>query len=78
MRANLAIIAVALFGAAAFAQQSGAPADGSYKIRFGGCDGKIPNCFSIVAGWNYSARLYRPRPEILNGSWKVPKAQPVT
>ena len=50
--------------------------DGLVTIQFGGCDGKIPNCLPIVAGWNYMVRLYRPRPEILNGTWKFPQAQP--
>jgi hypothetical protein len=52
--------------------------DGSVAVQFGGCDGKIPNCLPIVAGWNYMVRLYRPRPEILDGTWKFPQAQPVT
>jgi hypothetical protein len=29
-----------------------------------------------MPGWNYTVRLYRPRPAILNGSWKFPQAQP--
>ena len=33
---------------------------------------------SVPAGWNYTVRLYRPRPEILNGSWKFPEAEPVS
>lgn len=52
--------------------------DGSYTIQFGGCDGKVPNCLPIVAGWNYTVRLYRPRSEILDGSWQFPKAEPVS
>jgi hypothetical protein len=52
-------------------------ADGSVNIQFGGCDGKIPNCLPITPGWNYLVRLYRPRPEIVNGTWKFPEAQPV-
>jgi hypothetical protein len=51
-------------------------ADGSVTIQFGGCDGKIPNCLPTTAGWNYWVRLYRPRAEILNGSWTFPNAQP--
>ena len=51
-------------------------ADGSTTIQFGGCDGKIANCIPIMKGWNYTVRLYRPRPEILNGKWKFPEAQP--
>jgi hypothetical protein len=52
-------------------------ADGSVSIQFGGCDGKIDNCLPIMKGWNYMVRLYRPRDEILNGTWKFPEAQPV-
>ena len=51
--------------------------DASVAIQFGGCDGKIPNCLPIMAGWNYTVRLYRPRAEILNGTWKFPEPQPV-
>jgi hypothetical protein len=53
-------------------------ADGSTTIRFGGCDGKIPNCIPIVKGWNYTVRLYRPRAEILDGTWKFPEAKPAS
>jgi hypothetical protein len=52
-------------------------ADGSVAIQFGGCDGKIPNCLPIMAGWNYTVRLYRPRKEILDGTWTFPQAQPI-
>ena len=52
-------------------------ADGSTTVQFGGCDGKIPNCLPIMKGWNYTVRLYRPRPEILNGKWKFPEPKPV-
>jgi len=51
--------------------------DGSVAIQFGGCDGKIPNCLPVVDGWNYTVRLYRPRKEILDGSWRFPEPQPV-
>lgn len=51
--------------------------DGSVTVQFGGCDGKIPNCLPITNGWNYTVRLYRPKPEILNGKWKFPEAQAV-
>lgn len=52
-------------------------ADGSITVQFGACDGKVPNCLPITSGWNYMVRLYRPRAEILNGSWRFPEAQPV-
>jgi len=52
-------------------------ADGSITVQFGGCDGKALNCLPIMQGWNYIVRLYRPRPAIVNGSWRFPGAQPV-
>lgn len=48
--------------------------DGSILIQFGGCDGSVANCLPVVPGWNYMVRLYRPRPEVLDGSWKFPAA----
>jgi hypothetical protein len=57
-----------------------AKADGSggVAVQFGGCDGKVVNCLPITPGWNYMVRLYRPRPEILNGSWKFPEPRPAS
>jgi hypothetical protein len=52
-------------------------ADGSVAIQFGGCDGTFPNCLPTMPGWNYMVRLYRPRPEVLNGQWTFAPAQPV-
>ncbi len=52
-------------------------ADGSVTVQFGGCDGKVPNCLPIMPGWNYLARMYRPRAEILDGKWKFPEPQAV-
>jgi hypothetical protein len=49
--------------------------DGSFAIQFGGCDGAIPNCLPTPPGWNYLVRLYRPKPEILNGAWTFPEPQ---
>src|SRR5262249_27631515 len=51
-------------------------ADGSVTIKFGG-DDLSGNCIPIVPGWNYTVRLYRPRKEILDGTWKFPEAKPV-
>jgi hypothetical protein len=31
----------------------------------------------VMEGWNYAIRLYRPRPEVLDGSWVPPVPQPV-
>jgi para-nitrobenzyl esterase len=54
-----------------------ADADGAYTIQFGGCGKDTMNCLPTMAGWNYTVRLYRPRREIIDGSWKLPEAQPV-
>ncbi|MFK4874588.1 DUF1214 domain-containing protein [Novosphingobium sp. ZW T3_23] len=51
--------------------------DGGFTIQFGGCDGQVTNCLPIMPGWNYAVRMYRPRSEILDGSWTFPKAQPI-
>ena len=49
--------------------------DGSVTVRFGGLHDR-PNCLPIMEGWNYTVRLYRPRPEVLDGSWKFPTIAP--
>ena len=46
--------------------------DGSVTVHFGGCNANRTNCLPIMEGWNYTVRLYRPRPEILDGSWSFP------
>jgi len=50
--------------------------DGSVTVHFGGDDDR-PNLIPIMEGWNYTVRLYRPRPEVLDGTWVFPAAEPV-
>ncbi|GAA0634347.1 DUF1254 domain-containing protein [Brevundimonas lenta] len=50
--------------------------DGAVTIQFGGA-GDAPNLLPITPGWNYMVRLYRPRPEVLDGSWTFPEATEV-
>ena len=50
--------------------------DGSMTIHFGG-DPKQDNFLPIMDGWNYLVRLYQPRKEIIDGSWKFPAPKPV-
>src|SRR5215831_2066340 len=52
-------------------------ANGSATIQFGDCNRGIANCLPIMPGWNYTVRLYRPRTEVLSGTWSFPKLQPV-
>ena len=49
-------------------------ADGSVTIHFGGPDDAV-NQLPIMPGWNYIVRLYRPRQELLDGSWTFPQHQ---
>ena len=51
--------------------------DGTTTIHFGG-DPEARNYLRIMPGWNYMVRLYRPRKEILDGSWKLPEPVPAS
>ncbi len=46
-------------------------ADGSITVRFGG-NPSAANHLPLTQGWNYLVRVYRPRQEILDGSWTFP------
>jgi hypothetical protein len=50
--------------------------DGTVTVRLGGCGDGTPNCIPLPEGWNYLVRLYRPRPEVLDGSWQFPSITP--
>jgi hypothetical protein len=49
--------------------------DGAVTLNFGGDPG-APNHLNIMPGWNYTVRLYRPRADILDGTWKLPEPVP--
>ena len=49
--------------------------DGSFTIQFGGDPKAAPNFLPVTPGWNYTVRLYRPRKEILDSTWKFPDAE---
>ena len=49
--------------------------DASFTIHFGG-DPKSVNYLPITKGWNYAVRMYKPRQEILDGTWTFPKIKP--
>lgn len=51
-------------------------ADGSVTIHFGGPEDSV-NQIPIMTGWNSIVRLYRPRKELLDGSWKFPQFEEV-
>ena len=50
--------------------------DGTITVRFGDYPEDVPNALPITEGWNYLVRLYRPRPEILDGRWAFPRLNP--
>ncbi|MCL5778346.1 DUF1214 domain-containing protein [Limibaculum sp. FT325] len=50
--------------------------DGSMTVHLGGCDDGRVNCLPIMDGWNYTVRLYQPGPEVLDGGWTFPAAEP--
>jgi hypothetical protein len=52
--------------------------DGGVTVRFGTDPGRGANFLPIVDGWNYLVRLYRPHPEVLDGSWTFPSAVPAS
>lgn len=45
--------------------------DGTVTVHFGGEENR-PNRLPTVDGWNYTVRLYRPRQQVLDGSWRFP------
>ena len=51
--------------------------DGSMTVHLGDCQDDRANCLPIMEGWNYTVRLYQPAPEILEGKWTFPAAQPL-
>jgi hypothetical protein len=46
--------------------------DGSVVVHLGDWDEGTPNCIPLPEGWNYVVRLYRPRPELVDGTWTFP------
>jgi hypothetical protein len=50
--------------------------DGTVTIDFGPEPDGSPNFLFVKDGWNYVARMYRPHPSILDGSWTFPEPVP--
>jgi hypothetical protein len=53
--------------------------DGTFTAYFGsmGACGAVPNRLDVSEGWNFLMRIYRPGPSVLDGSYTLPKAQPI-
>ncbi|MGP4030816.1 DUF1254 domain-containing protein [Pseudarthrobacter sp. 1C304] len=50
--------------------------DGSVIVHLGACSDGRSNCLRLMDGWNYTVRLYQPRPEVLDGTWTFPPVEP--
>lgn len=50
--------------------------DGSVTINLDTEDRGDPNHLTVMDGWNYAIRMYRPRAEILEGHWTPPVPTP--
>lgn len=53
--------------------------DGSFTVWYGSQEqcGDVPNRIDVTEGWNFLMRIYRPGPSVLDGSYTLPKAEPV-
>ncbi len=47
--------------------------DGSITLNLSPEPNGMKNHLYVMDGWNYAFRLYRPRPEVLDGSWQLPE-----
>jgi len=46
-------------------------------VHFGNERADLPNLIPITDGWNYMLRLYRPRPSVLDQTWRPPALEVV-
>ena len=46
-------------------------------VHFGNERDDLPNLIPITDGWNYMLRLYRPRPSVLDQTWRPPALEVV-
>jgi hypothetical protein len=51
--------------------------DGSIVAHLGAVETAARTASTWWTGWDYTVRLYRPRPEILDGTWTFPEVEQV-
>jgi len=51
--------------------------DGSVTLDMDTEDAGYENFLYVMDGWNWVFRLYRPRPEVLAGTWQLPEIEQV-
>jgi hypothetical protein len=49
--------------------------DGSYTLNLAPEGAGLTNHLFVMDGWNYAFRLYRPRQEVLDGTWTLREPQ---
>jgi hypothetical protein len=54
-------------------------ADGMFTVYYGSKEvcGDVPNRLDVTEGWNFLMRIYRPGPSVVDGTYKLPNAEPV-
>jgi hypothetical protein len=54
-------------------------ADGTATVYFGSKElcGRVTNRLDVTEGWNFLMRIYRPGASVLDGSYKLPRAEPI-
>jgi hypothetical protein len=54
-------------------------ADGTATVYFGSKElcGGVTNRLDVTEGWNFLLRIYRPGASVLDGRYKLPKAEPI-
>jgi hypothetical protein len=53
--------------------------DGTFTVYYGSKElcGDVPNRLDVTEGWNFLMRIYRPGPSVLDGSYRLPKAEAI-
>ena len=51
--------------------------DGGVTILLSEHPSDVPNALTIMPGWNYTLRLYRPRLSVLDGTWVAPRPEAI-
>ena len=54
-------------------------ADGTFTVYYGSKEvcGDVPNRLDATEGWNFIMRIYRPGPSVVDGTYKLPNAEPL-
>jgi hypothetical protein len=53
--------------------------DGTFTVYFGSKElcGDVPNRLDVTEGWNFLMRVYRPGASVLDGTYNLPKPEPI-